>query len=251
MLIELSILIVLSLLALTFLFALKYYGLFEDIEVSAGSPPFAFGHRYVAYKKAKGRYSDASALFTEVCSLVPHLNTFGIYYDDPDNPDINADKCRYIVGALLNENTPQSESDKQLLYNKGFLDGQLPHVDHVVYSSFPFKGIISVVIAIRRVYPVIKSYINEHNLCAHPGIEIYSANQIHFMFPLAKQDQFYHLYGEDDAEDSDDGSVDELEQLTQTQSTEAKTEYNEESNGDSKGSKRSSTSSSFEELHAD
>ncbi len=131
--------------------------------MSAGPPPYQFGGRLVAYKKQKGRYSDASALFKEVCSIVPGLETIGIYLDDPNEHQKN--KCRYIVGALLNKQEEEEEEDQQLedqkklLISKGFVCGQLPAVDHVVYALFPFKGIISVVIAIRRVYPRIRSFI--------------------------------------------------------------------------------------------
>jgi hypothetical protein len=158
MLIELGILLLIILFCITLWIALQYFGLFEEIEVSAGPPPYQFGGRLVAYKKERGCYSDSSALFTEVCSIVPGLDTIGIYLDDPNK---NQKKCRYIVGALLEDQPEdqQLEDQKQLLLSKGFICGQLPAVDHVVYSLFPFKGIISVVIAIRRVYPRIRSFI--------------------------------------------------------------------------------------------
>jgi hypothetical protein len=163
MLIELGILLLIILICITLWIALQYFGLFVEIEVSAGPPPYQFGGRLMAYKKQKGCYSDSSALFTEVCSIVPGLDTIGIYLDDPNKHQKN--KCRYIVGALLEQEEDQQQEDqkfedqKQLLISKGFIFGQLPAVDHVVYSLFPFKGIISVVIAIRRVYPRIRSFI--------------------------------------------------------------------------------------------
>ena len=137
--------------------ALVYFGLFEDIEVRVGSPPYKFGAQFVAYKKGKSCYSDSSALFTEVISLTPHLNSFGVYLDEPN--DQNREKCRFLVGVILRPQSSEFESQKQLLESKGFICGQLPDVDHVVYTVFPFRSVISVVIAIKRVYPRIKSYI--------------------------------------------------------------------------------------------
>ena len=142
---------------LTLYLALIYFGLFEEIVVRVGSPPYPFGGQLVAYKKAKSNYSEASPLFTEVCSITPNQKTFGIYLDEPNEE--NKDKCRFLVGVILRPESQEFESQKQLLQSKGFVCGQLPDVDHVVYTIFPFRSVISVVIAIRRVYPVIKSYI--------------------------------------------------------------------------------------------
>jgi len=186
--------------------------------VSAGPPPYQFGGRLVAYKKQKGSYSDSHALFKEVCSIVPGLVPIGIYLDDPTKHQKN--ECRYIVGALLDQQQEdqQLKDQKQLLISKGFICGQLPAVDQVVYALFPLKGIISVVIAVRRVYPRIISYIAEHNLCAHPGIEVYSGKNIYFMFPLAKQDQFCQLYETVDHNDkTDDNSNAEKDKVEETE----------------------------------
>ena len=95
--------------------------------------------------------------------------------------------------------------------------------------------------------------LQEHNLCAHPAVEVYDDNNIYFMFPLAKQNQFYHLYGENGdessgSEDEDDDDEPEEEKLI---------EDKEDNNGIQlrnralKKSSNSSTSSSFEELLVD
>lgn len=157
MLLELAIIGLLILLAITIYVSLLYFGLFEDIEVKVGKPPYQFGGRTIAYKKQRGKYSEAGALFTNLHSLVPKLNLIGIYFDDPDQGDQINNK--YIVGALLSQDEKLREEEIDLLTKNDFQFGQLPVVDHVVNSVFPFKGVISIVIAIRRVYPVIKSYI--------------------------------------------------------------------------------------------
>ena len=150
-------LVLFVILCVTVYLALVYFGLLDKVEVRVGSPPYHFGAKNIAYKKQKSNYSDASAIFTEACSLTPTLNSFGIYLDEPN--DDNKDKCRFLVGVILKPEAPDFESQKQLLESKGFVCGQLPDVDHVVSTIFPFRSVISVVIAIRRVYPIIKSYI--------------------------------------------------------------------------------------------
>ncbi|CAG2108481.1 unnamed protein product [Medioppia subpectinata] len=248
-------------LCLTIVYALKYFGIFEKIEVRVGSPPYPFGGQLIAYKKLRSCYADSSALFTEVVSLVPKLNTFGIYLDEP-NED-NRNNCRFLVGVILNADSPAFEANKQLLETKGFACGQLPDVDHVVHTIFPFRSVISVAIAIRRVYPIIRSYIVEHNLCAHPAVEVYDENNIYFMFPLAKQNQFYQLYGSDEIDDSDDDNTEEddepeeeekvIDNVTDNDDNEALNDGIQMRlrSSKSKKSSNSSTSSSFEELLAD
>lgn len=169
MLIEFGIFILLILLALTVFLALIYFGIFEEIIVKVGKPPYPFGSRTIAYKRQQGKYSDAGSDFTEVCTLVPHLNSIGIFFDDPqpsNRAEEENNKCRYLVGCILNED-PQKEQVVQLLTAKGYSFGVLPEVDHVVHTTFPFKGIISVVVAVRRVYPEMKTFIRVrmHFIC--------------------------------------------------------------------------------------
>ncbi|CAG2171389.1 unnamed protein product [Oppiella nova] len=247
-------LVLLIALCATIVYALVYFGLFDEIVVRVGSPPYLFGGQPIAYKKLKSCYSDASALFTEVCSIVPSLHTFGIYLDEPN--DHNRNNCRFLVGVILRADSEDFEANKALLESKGFTCGRLPDVDHVVHTVFPFRSVISVAIAIKRVYPIIRSYIVEHNLCAHPAVEVYDQKSIYFMFPLAKQNQFYHLYGSDDnEEDSEDDNTEEDE--PQEKLIDAIDDDDNEGiqmrlrSSKSKKSSNSSTSSSFEELLAD
>ena len=96
--------------------------------------------------------------------------------------------------------------------------------------------------------------LKEHNLCAHPGIEVYDDKNIYFMFPLAKQNQFYHLYNDNDEETSDDNTDDdEDDQPEQEKPIEEKLDDTgiQMRLRSAKKSSNSSTSSSFEELVAE
>lgn len=169
---------------------LVYSGLFVDIEVKAGSPPF--GSLNVAYKYARGPYKNCGKLFTEVSSLVPALKCIGIYYDDPE--EVEPLSLRYAVGAVMNDDQSvgnDSNAAKKILQEKGYHFVTFPPVDHAVMTTFPYKGIISIMIAITRVYPRLKNYVMDKKLCAHPIMEIYDGHEILFVAPLARQEEFY------------------------------------------------------------
>lgn len=95
------------------------------------------------------------------------------------------------------------------LRERGYEFITLPSIDHVVHATFPFRGSFSIVIATRRVYPCLNWYVQEHNLCAHPSIEVYTSDSIHFILPLSKQDSFYFFPPESVDDDSVDGSLDD------------------------------------------
>ena len=56
-------------------------------------------------------------------------------------------------------NRPVTESERKLFLEKGFKFVRLPATENVVYATFPFRGIVSIAIGIRRVYSVMSRYI--------------------------------------------------------------------------------------------
>ncbi|KAI2811426.1 hypothetical protein BLOT_002602 [Blomia tropicalis] len=201
--------------------ALVYFGIFDKVEVSTGAPPFEFAGAEIAYKFGKGKPADSGALFTEVCSIVPARTTVGLYLEledpDPENPtaerktkfsafspDFNpsTDECHFIVGVITrNPNVDENDryqtikdNERQLLIEKGYKFAHLSSSENVVFSKFPFRGIVSVVIGIRRVYPALMQYIFERRLCAYPAMEIYHRDTIYYILPLSQQSQFVSLF---------------------------------------------------------
>ncbi len=78
---------------------------------------------------------------------------------------------------------------------------------------------------------------------------------MYFMFPLAKQDQFYQLYGtvdpNDETDDNSNAEEDDVEETEQEVPKKCVEEVSSIRLRSSRGSKHSSTSSSFEELIAE
>ncbi|GAB1608693.1 testis-expressed protein 264-like [Argonauta hians] len=190
---------------------LVYSGLFYNIQISTGRPPI--GEIVVAYKFGRGPYKDAGHLFSEVVRLAPYKKTIGIYYDDPKQ--VSTNKTRYIIGAILAENGAlPNEQLKTTLKEKEYTIARFPEVSHAVKTMFPFKCTLSIFIALIRVYPLLGSYLKDRRLCAHPILEVYDDCNIHFIAPLAKQNEFYvpeAQASEEDEGSDEDGSVSAME----------------------------------------
>lgn len=270
----LGIIVVLIFLVLTLLGFLSYCGLFAPIDIKAEKPPFK--ELQVAYKFCRGSYKNSGALFTEVHSIAPSLKCIGVYYDDPN--EVEPLRLRYLVGVVLNDtDQPAAKEVKEQLEAEGFKTASFPAVDHAVTTVFPFRGSVSVMIAMARVYPKLREYIKEKLLCARPMMEIYEDNRVLFVCPLAKQDEFYVEEATeepeegattdpgtttasdeeraDDGEDEDEEEEEEVEDVGPTlpppssraSNNGAATNGNTEESDHERGS-RSSTTSSFEEL---
>lgn len=158
-------------LLVTILFALKYFGLFDSIEISSGSSPFKYGLRSIVYRIDYGSYNDSSPIFTEICSILPKTTTFGVYLHKDRFNNLIKDKLSqketnisgndfvFMVGAILPKEN-QSPEQQRLLKEKGYHYANLPEeVDNVVYCKFPYRGVLSVVVATRRVYAAIDNYV--------------------------------------------------------------------------------------------
>ncbi|XP_076012550.1 testis-expressed protein 264 homolog [Genypterus blacodes] len=165
-----------------------YSGFLSEIYVQTGLPPIK--NITFAYKFKQGPYKKCGQLFKESLSIGPKLTCIGIFYDDPKK--VSEEECRYAVGSILSEGENKASEELLKLYEKsGFNVFSFPEITHVVTTLFPHRTFVSVLLAVRRVYPRLEHYIKERRLCAHPFLEIYSKGQIQFMAPLARQDDFY------------------------------------------------------------
>ena len=100
---------------------------------------------------------------------------------------------RFAVGQILSPNpeTPAIAAEMELMTSHGFRIVHLPKPSYVVSALFPFRTTLSIYIAIFRVYPKLRQYISQRNLCAYPAIEIYRDDFIEFIMPLSRQDEFF------------------------------------------------------------
>ena len=92
-LIVIGIIILTVLLFGSFIALLYVSGVLQSVDVGAGSPPIS--KATVAYKFARGSYSNAGDLFNEVTRLAPKSKGIGIYYDSP-NMVITCPPCHVL-----------------------------------------------------------------------------------------------------------------------------------------------------------
>jgi len=185
---ELWIFILFILLILTLLVYVAYSGMWTSIEVSTSEP--SYGPISIAYKTSVGPYKAAGEIFTESFCLLPDKEQLGLYYDDPEGTP--PDQLRCAVGPILAKGgeKPKTEDMEKMLKN-GFKIAHFPKPSYVVTATFPFATTLSIFLGIYRVYPKLRDYIAQRNLCAYPAIEIYKDSDILFIMPLSKQDEFF------------------------------------------------------------
>lgn len=174
---------------------LAYSGLLSSVTVSTSDTKY--GPMTFAYKTHKGPYKNVGEIFTESFCLVPDREQLGIYYDDPEG--VSPDQLRAAVGPILalgDEKADPAEMEKVI--KEGFKIVHLPKPSFVVTASFPFRSTLSIFIAIYKVYPKLRDYISERNLCAYPAMEVYTDSDIVFLMPLSRQEEFFVPEYQDD-----------------------------------------------------
>ncbi|KAJ8409352.1 hypothetical protein AAFF_G00235500 [Aldrovandia affinis] len=165
-----------------------FSGLLCEVDIRTGSPPIK--NITIAYKFREGPYKDCGSTFTESCSIGPKLHCIVVCYDDPTT--VPAEKCRAAVGSVLSEGDEKPDEKLVRMYEKfGFSIVSFPEVTHVVSATFPNRTTLSYLLGVYKVYPQLGRYIKDRKLCAHPFLEIYKGELIHYIVPLARQSDFY------------------------------------------------------------
>ena len=185
---EAWLLLTVILLVSTVFIYLLYSGLLLSVEVSTSET--VYGPLTFAYKTHIGAYKNVGEIFTESFCLLPDREQLGIYYDDPQG--VSPDLLRAAVGPILAKGKEKPDpAEMEKMIKEGFKIAHFPKPSFVVTSTFPFRTTLSIFLAIFKVYPKLRDYIAERNLCAYPAMEIYTDNAIVFLMPLSRQDDFF------------------------------------------------------------
>lgn len=145
-----------------------YYGGFYDIKVLTET----VGGETMVYKKVTGDYKQTSSVTNEVYHYLLNdlgIKTYkgiGIFYDNPKHK--KKEELRSEAGCVI-EPADIHKLDTTLCK---YEIKQLPYRESVV-ADFPYKGGISVLIGLMRIYPKLEKYRETHNLPDHPAVEIY------------------------------------------------------------------------------
>ena len=167
---------------------LVYSGILHTVMVSTSDTKY--GPITFAYKTHTGPYKNVGEFFTESFCLVPEREQLGIYYDDPEG--VSPDQLRAAVGPILAFGAEKADpGEMEKCVKEGFKITHLPKPSYVVTAKFPFRTTLSIFIAIYKVYPKLRDYISQRNLCAYPAMEVYTDSEIIFLMPLSRQEEFF------------------------------------------------------------
>jgi hypothetical protein len=158
---------------------LKRCGLFKRPKVSFSQAPtrrVAYKHHVGPYKKCGPFFNAASDDLATAKSKATtegkdkkkmtkqrHATTFATFFDDPVL--VPAESLRYAVGMLLSEGD-ETKPDRKVeaqLASMGYTIVDLPACKAVT-TDFPFFGMISIWLAVRRVYPLIYGHVEKNKL---------------------------------------------------------------------------------------
>ena len=163
-----AVLIILAVLVVLLIVVYAYYGGLRKISFSIENQ----GGETVVYENLTGDYSQTAKVSDKVYysllneDKVATTRGIGIYYDNPKK--VEKSKLRAEVGCIV-ENV-----DGAVLagLSEKYQVKTLP-VSTFVVAEFPFKGKLSVLFGIMKVYPALEKFNKEHGYIESPITEIY------------------------------------------------------------------------------
>ena len=162
------VLIILTLLVVLLVIVYAYYGGFKRISFRIENQ----GGETVVYENLAGDYSQSPKVMDRVYHAllndekVTTAKGFGIYYDNPKK--VEKDKLRSEIGCIVENIDSYTLTGLAEKYKVK----TLPQSDFAV-AEFPFKGKLSVLFGIMKVYPALDKFNKAHGYTESPITEIY------------------------------------------------------------------------------
>ncbi len=161
-------LIILAVLVVLLLAVYVYYGGCKKIGFNIENQ----GGEIIVYENVTGDYSQAPEISDKVYyallneEKIETTKGIGIYYDNPKN--VAKDKLRSEIGCIV-ENADSVTLSK---LSEKYQVKRVPQGEFVV-AEFPFKGKLSVLLGIMKVYPALDKFCKEQGYVESPITEIY------------------------------------------------------------------------------
>jgi hypothetical protein len=161
------------------------YGLFADVQFRRRQT----GPYVLVYETRTGDYKAAGAVMGQVrTTLAEKFNlrcprAFGLYYDNPET--VETANLRSIAGCIMDSDGENKSISELKGMGISFGIAELSQTESIT-TDFPFKGTLSIVFGVMRVYPKLKAYIRDNHIAPKPIMELYDpANEkITYMVPL-------------------------------------------------------------------
>lgn len=178
--IKVAIILVLVIISL-FLIFVGYFGAFTIVLVKEKSKKTF----WIVYEKFTGPYQNTGPVMDKLYyrllndESIETFKGFGIYYDNPR--EVTADECRSIVGSILEEIDYNRIDELKSKYNIMEITESKG-----LSSQFPYKGKLSIMMGIMKVYPKINETIDSLGIKSKPIMEIYNIPEkmIHYFMAL-------------------------------------------------------------------
>jgi len=156
-----------------------YSGLFAKTKVEIK----AVGPYVVAYADVKGEYSETTRIQDSLSNKlwedgIENYQTFGIFYDDPQNSPIETLRCK--VGCVIHHDYTSKIYKMTSKYRVMTIEMQTSAV-----VELPYKNAFSIYAGIYKAYPELHDYCEDNGYLVNPIIEIADeSNKIFFIMPL-------------------------------------------------------------------
>lgn len=147
--------------------SLSYYGLFAKIEIRE----IEMGPYYFAFDKHQGEYRKIGPVFSKLYYRLMNDNIdsrqgLGIYFDNPRF--VEKTNLRSIAACLVDGNDPKNRA----VLDKKYMTGEIPRSLCAVVE-FPYKGNLSVILGVMKVYPKLAAWLQEKKYPDMPLLELY------------------------------------------------------------------------------
>jgi hypothetical protein len=161
-------LIIIAIVIVLLVLIYAYYGGFRKISFTVEEQ----GGETLVYENMTGDYSQTPAVSDRVYQSllsdygIATTKGFGIYYDNPKV--VEKSKLRSEIGCIV-ENVDSTTVTK---LNAKFQIKTCPQTDYII-AEFPFKGKLSVLFGLMKVYPALEKYLKENGYADGAIMEIY------------------------------------------------------------------------------
>lgn len=151
-------LIIIAVLLIAILAVMAYYGVFGKVKITEKE----CGGETLVYQNMVGSYSQSGEVSDKVYAdllekyKIETTKGFGLYYDNPK--EVAKEKLKSKVGCILEEKDATAENLEAL--KADFKTEVYPKKNYIVIE-FPYKGMMSVMVGVFKVYPALNKYSNE------------------------------------------------------------------------------------------
>ncbi len=171
---------------------LAWCGLFAGITVEERDE----GPFLLVYKKHTGDYKNIGPVLDDVYYTLRDehdLTTtrgFGLYYDNPQL--VEKANLRSLGGCIVDGLTPEELHRRYPGVKESFAVGVFP-ASLSVAAEFPYRGTVSVILGVFRVYPRLHTWMKKYKRRSVPVMEIYNTpdRKVTYLAAVGVPDSIY------------------------------------------------------------